>query len=197
MRPESWSDKTYIAREDDMHDVLDALKNDPQLRDRIDFSRLALAGHSLGGYTVLGLAGAWPSWKTDDVKAVLALSPYSHPFNLQNTLGDLKVPVMYQGGTRDSGITPWVVQKDGSYDQTSTRSGAPKYFVEFDRANHLAWTDLHTQYQASIIAYSEAFLDHYVKGLPATPALTKMRDDVSEMKYDSDLGKFDSTASGN
>ena len=32
-----------------------------------------LAGHSLGGYTVLALAGAWPSWKLANVRAVLAL----------------------------------------------------------------------------------------------------------------------------
>ena len=41
-----------------------------------DWKRCGLVGHSLGGYTLLGLGGAWPSWRFDGIKAVLALSPY-------------------------------------------------------------------------------------------------------------------------
>lgn len=188
--PDTWNDTTYADRADDMRDVLDALQHDPNFKDRIDFSSIGLVGHSLGGYTVLGLGGAWPSWKMPGVKAVLALSPYSAPFDEKHTLSNLKAAVMYQGGTRDTLITPELNKDDGSYEQTSTQSGSPKYFVEFDRANHLAWTDINHEYRASIIAYSTAFLDHYVKGLPATPALKAMRSDVMEMKYDSDLGKM-------
>jgi alpha-beta hydrolase superfamily lysophospholipase len=109
-RPAAWTSSSYRDRADDITRLIDALRRDGRFSSRGDWSRVALAGHSLGGYTVLGLAGAWPDWKLRnvDVKAVLALSPYAQPYQTHHTLGRLSSPVMYQGGTRDIGITPWV-----------------------------------------------------------------------------------------
>ena len=60
--------------------LLAALRDVGYLSPRIDWSRLALAGHSLGGYTVLGLAGAWPQWlgetKTTSAHLKAMLRPY-------------------------------------------------------------------------------------------------------------------------
>ena len=184
-QPDRWDDSTYSNRADNINDLLDALKNDPQFGKQIDFTRIGLMGHSLGGYTVMGLAGAWPKWKMRGVKAVLALSPFSQPFLAQQTVGGIGIPIMFQGGTRDPGITPWIEKTSGAYDSAP----APKYFVEFDGATHFAWTDMRHEYWDSIIAYSEAFLDHYVKGLPAGPGLTLPRGDVAQLRYDSELGK--------
>jgi hypothetical protein len=75
-------------------------------RNRIDWQRFGPVGHSLGGYTVLGLSGAWPSWKLDRVKAVPALSPHVRPFLVRRTPAGLGAPAMYQGGTSIFGITP-------------------------------------------------------------------------------------------
>jgi len=122
---------------------------------RVDAGRVGVAGHSLGGYTLLGLAGGWPSWKDPRVKAVLALSPYSSPYLSKEQLGNLNIPVMYQGGTRDSGITPTVKKGGGAYD----RSVKPKYYIELDGAGHFAWTNLNRVYVSSIDAYSVAFFD--------------------------------------
>lgn len=173
-----WSDAVYRDRADDIRRLLAALKADPRWSTRADWDRLGLAGHSLGGYTVLGLAGAWPSWRLDSVKAVLALSPYDQPFVAQKTLGGLTVPVMYQGGTRDLGITPSVRRPGGGYDQ----SPAPKYFVEFDRAGHLAWSDFPSQSHAGIVAYSRAFFDRYLKG-DASVGLTRKSPGVTELRF--------------
>lgn len=125
-QPELWNADSYRDRADDLRSLLDALRADPRFAPRADFSRIGLVGHSLGGYTVLGLAGAWPGWKLDGVRAVLALSPYSQPFVQHHTLGGLDAPVMYQGGTRDFGVTPTLHKSAGAYDQ----SPAPKYYVE-------------------------------------------------------------------
>src|SRR5579871_1639104 len=176
VKPETWSDSTYRDRANDIIVLLRALKQDPARTKAIDWSKVALAGHSLGGYTVLGLAGAWPTWKLPEVKAVLALSPYALPFEVKGSLGAIKVPVMYQGGTRDIGITPWIGQKSGAYYQTP----GPAYFVDLDKAGHFAWTDLNPRYQASINYYCTAFLDRYVRGnLNAHPEVR--RQDVSEL----------------
>ncbi len=167
-KPEAWSDATYRNRRDDLEAILDTILKEKSFQGiPIDSTRIGLAGHSLGGYTVLAMAGAWPSWKDGRVKAVLALSPYCAPFITKGDLGHLDVPVMYQGGTLDLGITPDVRRKGGAYDLTST----PKYFVELRGAGHLAWTDINKLYHARINEYSVAFFDRYLKGTSTTDAL--------------------------
>jgi predicted dienelactone hydrolase len=180
--PPLWSEATYRDRAEDIKRLITALKRDDPWRHLIDWTRLGLAGHSLGGYTVLGLAGAWPQWRLPGIKAVLALSPYIEPFLAEKTLADLDAPVMYQGGTRDLGITPAIIRAGGGYES----SPAPKYFVEFRGAGHLAWTDLGpATAHAAIIAYSRAFFDHYLEGEPAAPLLTRPAADVAKLLFES------------
>jgi len=174
-RPELWNDTTYRDREEDIRRLVQAIQSDDRFSARVDLSRLGLSGHSLGGYTVLGLAGAWPSWRLGGVKAVLALSPYSQPFLVHDLLGGLDAPVMYQGGTLDFGITPSLRKNSGAYSQSPT----PKYYVEFDKAGHFAWTNLNPTAHHLIVAYSLAFMNHYLKGEPADPLLTQTQPEVA------------------
>ena len=158
-----WTDATYADRRRDIEKLIAALKANPRFGSKpYDWDRLGLAGHSLGGYTVLGLAGAWPSWTDNRIKAVLALSPYSAPFIMKKTLGSLHVPVMYQGGTLDFAITPSLRKANGAYDQTPP----PKFYIELKGAGHLAWTDLRPAYHSTIVGYSIAFFDHFLKRKP-------------------------------
>ena len=180
----AWDQATYRDRADDIRRLVSALAEDARWRGRADLSHLGLAGHSLGGYTVLALAGAWPGWRLDGVKAVLALTPYSRPFIQHRTLAGLAAPVMYQGGTRDLGITPALRRATAGYDQ----SPAPKYFVEFARAGHLAWTDMRRDAHAAIVAYGFAFMDRYVRAAPADPPLTHPSPGVAALRYRSELG---------
>ncbi len=174
--PRDWSDATYADRAQDLGKLIDALSKDPRYRDApYDWNHLALVGHSLGGYTVLGVGGGWPHWKDPRAKAIIALSPYSTPFIEKHTLGGLDAPVMYQGGTRDVGITPFIIKPDGAYPQ----SPAPKYFVEFEGARHFAWTDLNSRFHAAIIDYSLAFLDRYLKGKSFPASLAAKHDGVA------------------
>ncbi|HEY9712122.1 MAG TPA: hypothetical protein V6C72_01555, partial [Chroococcales cyanobacterium] len=169
---DQWSDSTFKYRHDDIVNLIQGLKESPQWKSQIDWSRLGLAGHSLGGYTVLGLAGAWPSWKIPGVKAILALSPYCAPFSYTHSLGTLNIPVMYQGGTRDFGITPTVKKPGGAYEQT----GSPAYFVEFDKMGHFAWSDFnHSKpLQDLIDHYAVAFFNKYVLGEASTTLVEKL-----------------------
>ena len=187
LHPEQWTEATYRNRGDDVRRLIAGLYDDERFRDRADWSRLGLVGHSLGGYTVLGLAGAWPGWKLPGVKAVLALAPYSHPFTVQQTLAGLYVPVMYQCGQNDFPITPIVAQPQGSYEQ----SPQPKYYVEFANAGHLAWTNSDTTDRKAVLAYSLAFLNHYVKGEAPEAALTHPLSGVARLRYASELGNSD------
>ena len=167
-RSDQWSDETYQDRVADIRAILNAqpaigwFEGVP-----VDRNRVALAGHSLGGYTVLGMAGGWPSWKDKRVKAVLAFAPFSSPFVGKGDLGHLNVPVMYQSGTLDLGGT--AISGPG---QAYSLSGAPKIYVEFNGATHLAWTDLSRTYLGVIAEYSIAFLDQYLKGTDRLTTLT-------------------------
>jgi len=158
--PDKWSDATYKDRDDDMRIVLDAVLRGRSFQGiAVDPNRVGVAGHSLGGYTVLGLAGGWPSWKDNRIKAVLALSPHCSPFVSKGDLGRTEVAIMYQGGTIDFGETPVVRRPHGAYDLSS----APKYYVELAGAGHFAWTDLNKTFQEVIDTYSVAFFDRYLK----------------------------------
>ena len=136
---------------------------DARYRDA-DFTRIGLVGHSLGGYTVLGLAGAWPSWTLEDVRAVVAMSPYVRPYSHVNGVARLKAPVLYQGGTRDV-FTPFL---QGAYDG----SPSPKGYVEFASTSHFTWTDGGPGSDATreaMAAWAIAFLDRHVKGRADAP----------------------------
>lgn len=172
-RAKEWSDQTYHYRYDDMTRLLAAMKMDPEWSPRIDFSRLGLIGHSLGGYTVLGLEGAWPAWRMDGIKAVVAWSPYTNPFVINNTLTHLTAPTMYQSGTRDGAILHFVSGRNGAFAATH----GPKELVVLDGATHFAWTNLngHADSQRLIAHYTIAWLDKYVRGIQTADPLTPLR----------------------
>jgi len=184
-KPEVWTEATYRDRGADLEALLDALLKEKSCQGiAIDSRRIGLAGHSLGGYTVLALAGAWPSWKDGRVKAVLAMSPYCAPFILKGDLGHLAVPVMYQGGTLDLGISPYVRRPGGAYDLTSN----PKYFLDLAGAGHFAWTNLNKSYQPLINEYALAFFDRYLKGTTRPDSLARLLDppwprEVSDLRF--------------
>jgi len=160
-----WSDKDYRDRADDIRAVVDALPNDSRYEGIINLDQLALMGHSLGGYTVLGLGGAWPSWRLNGVRAIVALTPYLLPFELSEGLRHVSAPVMYETGTLDPLFT--VPLEQFGYDETPP----PKYLVKIPWANHMAWTDFGMSDRGAIFSYLIAFLDRYVKDAPKAPLL--------------------------
>ncbi|MBL0186022.1 MAG: hypothetical protein IPP97_09845 [Candidatus Obscuribacter sp.] len=125
LRPGEWSDSTYFDREQDIAKVLQFLHQDKRWQNQIDWSKVAMAGHSLGGYTALGMAGGWQSWKTAGAFA---------------------------------------------------RTPGPCYFVEFNGAGHLAWTnfDLSKKRRAQIEHYCIAFLDRYLKDKTDSDLTTRL-----------------------
>lgn len=142
--------------------LLTALLSDPDLGPRIGFSRFGLMGRSLDGNTVLAMAGGWPSWRTPQARAVVALSPYCQPFPTGGGLSEVGAAVLYQGGTRDRAITPAVSRPSGCYDQTA----APASDVEYAGAGRFAWTDMASPAHGLIAAYATAHFDAALKGEP-------------------------------
>lgn len=136
----SWTDAKFRDRCQDMTALIDHLleqdgKSGELFHARINERAIGAMGHSLGGYTVLGLAGGWESWHDKRIHAVLALSPYALPFVRNGTPKSIRVPVMIQGGTLDLGITPFLP----AFHQTLT---SPKYFLVLKNETHFGWTNL-------------------------------------------------------
>ena len=192
LNDKSWDDNKYHDRRDDLNDVLQHLLAEDQtsggpLEGRVDVDAVGAAGHSLGGYTVLGLAGAWKSWKNDKVKAALAMSPYAMPYLRDDRLKQIAIPVMLQGGTHDWGISPFLPK---AYDLLPMT----KYHVVFKNENHFGWTNLASLGKKTtetvtsgnpelITTYSTAFFHRHLQRTAAQPLLEDKNSRVQTYQF--------------
>jgi predicted dienelactone hydrolase len=191
-QPEDWTEATYKDRYQDVVEILNYLLQDSALKDVADVNRIGIAGHSLGGYTSLGFGGAWPTWKDNRIKAVLGLSPYVEAYLHHNTISGLNIPVMYQGGTLDTGITPSLTRTDGAYN----RSNAAKYLIVLKRAGHFDFSDAGCESAVTILTclaqienarlinqYGFAFLAKHLKGTGDQPLLRTPNSALQDLQY--------------
>jgi predicted dienelactone hydrolase len=158
-QPARWSDDTYADRIADVRAIVAALPSS-SVGAFADPTELAVAGHSLGGYTALSLGGAWTLTRMPGVRAVLALAPYAAPFLAHGTMSDFSLPVMFQSGALDDGITAEIRKRGGAFDEAR----GPKYFVEFKGARHSSWGNKPFAAHDAMLSYAAAFLDRYVRG---------------------------------
>jgi len=176
LEPARWTEQSEIGRLHDLRATIAKVSSDPALARIADTTRVGVVGHSLGGYAALAMGGAWPTWRTREVKAVVALSPYAMPFIAQGTLSKLAVPVMYQGAQFDWGMTPAMEGSKGAF----AVSPAPKYYVRLLGGTHVEWTNLGCLGVSSVAAclqqrpnatlidrYVAGFLDRHLKNSPS------------------------------
>jgi predicted dienelactone hydrolase len=179
--PNAWGDLTYADRNEDIRAIVAELST-PEWTHKIDLNQLAVAGHSLGGYTALALAGGWTVMRLPGVRAVLAFAPYTAPFLAHGTMGDVVLPVMVQGGALDPAITTPIVRAGGAYDELR----GPKFLVEFARAKHLSWDNRPNAAHDAMLAYAAAFLDHFVRGIAEENVLTAKLPGVTTLRFSRD-----------
>lgn len=166
-----WTDEKYRDRHDDIVALLDYLleqnrSKDSPLHDHIDLNLIGGMGHSLGGYTMLGLAGAWKSWHEPRIKALVVFSPFAQPYAVNGKLNSVSIPVMLQGGTLDIPITPML---PAVYDKL----GGPKAFLVLKNETHFGWTNFVSLGKTTketvtsgdpelMLRYSIAYLDQHL-----------------------------------
>lgn len=168
--PLTWTDATYRDRADQLHRLRAALLAETGLKDTIDPKRLILIGHSLGGYTVLGLAGARPAWRMNGVSAVIAWAPYTAPFLLRGGVENLGAPVLFDLGNNDTLITP-VSEK------VYARAPSPACLALEPGANHFAWVEpdllpdglAQPELADEVTATLTAYLDRIASGTATGP----------------------------
>lgn len=138
IQPETWSDATERDRRDDLAQTLDWMINASPWRPAIDSQKIGGIGHSLGGYTLAGMAGAWPNWKDRRLQSAVLLSPYIQPYLKRRLIENITIPLMYQGAQFDVGITPFVNGMNGALSMGSMT----KYYAELKGGSHFEWTNL-------------------------------------------------------
>jgi len=169
----NWTDDKYRDRREDLAALLEQLlvwnaAQDSPWRGRIDEDRIGAMGHSLGGYTVLGMAGGWKSWKEPRFKAAVLFSPFAQPLDANGDLGGVGIPVMVQGGTLDLGITPFLPP-------VYQKLAGPKALLVLKHETHFGWTNLISLGKTTtdcaaqgnaelMVKYTVAFFDHHLLG---------------------------------
>ena len=103
--------------------VVDAAFACPALGPRLAPGRVAVIGHSMGGYTALGAAGGRP-WADEReaadgrphavpvqhdprIVALVLLAPATVWFGKEAALADVRVPILMRSGKRDEITPPW------------------------------------------------------------------------------------------
>ncbi|MEU5877319.1 alpha/beta hydrolase [Spirillospora sp. NPDC047279] len=134
------------SRGDQMADALEYLTERSSVRSRIDTSRLAAMGHSMGGGGTLELARDMPT-----LKAAIPLTPW----NLTKTWSTVRVPTMIIGAQNDSVAS---VSSHSEPFYRSLSSAPDKAYIELRGASHFAPNTSNT----TIAKYSLSWLKRFV-----------------------------------
>ncbi|MGW0483747.1 alpha/beta hydrolase family protein [Nonomuraea sp. NPDC003214] len=129
--------------------ALDWLVEDSPLaiRSRIDGSRLAVAGHSMGGGGTLEAADDRPS-----LQAAVPLAPW----NLTKNWSGVRVPTLIIGGESDS-IASVTTHSQPFYE--SIPSSSEKAYLELNNASHFFPQTTNTTMAKSMVAWLKRFVD--------------------------------------
>ncbi len=126
--------------------ALDYLTQRSSVRDRVDATRLAVMGHSMGGGGAMHAALQRPSLKT-----AVGLAPFSPSQNLTTT----RVPTMLLAGQNDGTTTPASIQNL----YNGIPGGVEKAYLELTGAGHGFPTSNNPTMMRTIIPWFKVFLD--------------------------------------
>ncbi len=135
-------------RGDELLAALDYLTRSSSVRSRVDASRLAVAGHSMGGGGTLEASRDRPS-----LQAAVPLAPW----NLTKSWSDIRVPTLIVGGEADT-IAPVSSHSIPFY--TSIPSSSEKAFLELNNASHFFPQTVNTLTGRLAVAWLKRFVDN-------------------------------------
>ncbi|MGC4807602.1 alpha/beta hydrolase family protein [Micromonospora sp. DT233] len=127
--------------------ALDYLVERSSVRTRIDASRLAVAGHSMGGGGSLEAAAARPS-----LQAAVPLAPW----NLTKNWSNLRVPTLIIGGESDS-VAAVSTHSEPFYN--SIPAATEKAYLELNGASHFFPQTVNTPTAKQTVAWLKRFVD--------------------------------------
>lgn len=176
----------YLYRLDEMKLTIDGMLNSPAFSNLIDKERIAVGGHSFGGFTALGLCGTIKKCHDHRIKAVLLFSTGAGGYLFtRDELRSVKMPSMLFLGEREKQQARGDCTMSEIADKLYQDLPSPKYFIEVKGASHFSFNNRFsdtritrlmsgTNEQFEVIRrYSIAFLEKHVVGM-------KGADDVLE-----------------
>ncbi|MFI5895770.1 alpha/beta hydrolase family protein [Actinoplanes sp. NPDC051513] len=135
-------------RGDQLLAALNYLTTQSSVRTRVDSSRLAVAGHSMGGGGSLEAASDRPS-----LQAAVPLAPW----NTDKSWSELRVPTLIIGGESDT-IAPVASHSIPFY--TSIPSASEKAYMELNNASHFFPQSVNTLTGRLSVAWLKRFVDN-------------------------------------
>ncbi|WP_328822547.1 alpha/beta hydrolase family protein [Micromonospora rubida] len=127
--------------------ALDYLVQRSSVRGRIDATRLAVAGHSMGGGGSLEAAAARPS-----LQAAVPLAPW----NLTKSWSSVRVPTLIVGGESDT-VAPVLSHSEPFY--SSIPASSEKAYLELNGASHFFPQTVNTPTAKQAVAWLKRFVD--------------------------------------
>ncbi len=180
---------SFLYRLNEMRLVLDRMLESKSFGKIIDRKSIAVGGHSLGGFTALGVCGTIPEYRDDRIKAMLLFSTGAGGYLFrQSELAAVKMPSMLFLGEREK------LQKRGGEtmrelaDKIFRNLPSPKYLLEVRGASHFSFNSRFTdtlrarllsgsEKQHDVIRrYSTAFLEKHVAGRKDADAVLDRHD---------------------
>nr|WP_239097378.1 alpha/beta hydrolase [Asanoa ferruginea] len=128
--------------------ALDYLVNSSSVRTRVDSTRLAVAGHSMGGGGTLEAASDRPS-----LQAAIPLAPW----NTDKSWTELRVPTLIIGGESDT-VAPVSSHSIPFYN--SIPASAEKAYLELNNASHFFPQSVNTPTGRQMVAWLKRFVDN-------------------------------------
>ncbi|WP_141580018.1 dienelactone hydrolase family protein [Actinomadura sp. WMMA1423] len=135
------------ARGEQLLAALDYMTGKSKAKDRIDASRLAVMGHSMGGGGTLEAAN-----KRASLRAAVPLAPWDTDYDWKN----VKAPTMIMGADNDQ-IAPADSMAEKYYG--SLTAVPEKAYLELKNAGHLAFNSPNTTIAKYAIAWMKRFVD--------------------------------------
>lgn len=200
---QSTSAAAAIDRFRDIPFAIDSLeemnRSDPDLRGRVDLSRIGMSGHSYGAITTLALAGQKPaggriSFSDARIDAAIAYSP-SKPRQGDpvEAFAPIRIPTFHMTGTEDT--TPLDNGEPATSRQIPYQNIklADKYLLVFSGGDHMVFSGQAGRggprpndeaFRALVQKSSLAYWDHYLRQTPEARAY------LTDGGFKNDLGSL-------